>query len=78
MCGLDVWFAQLYLGVCPRLLYFFSVLWKYGYVRARRTFHDCRPVQSRAVAVQGRYLQDQLVLNMFWDLSSPLPKTVII
>ncbi|MQL84912.1 hypothetical protein Taro_017414 [Colocasia esculenta] len=26
-------------------------------VRARRTFHDRRPVQSRAVAVQGRYLQ---------------------
>ncbi|MQM06822.1 hypothetical protein Taro_039651 [Colocasia esculenta] len=26
-------------------------------VRARRTFLDCRPVQSRAVAVQGRYLQ---------------------
>ncbi|MQM20391.1 hypothetical protein Taro_053409 [Colocasia esculenta] len=25
--------------------------------RARRTFHDRRPVQSRAVAVQGRYLQ---------------------
>ncbi|MQL87934.1 hypothetical protein Taro_020487 [Colocasia esculenta] len=22
----------LYLGVCPRILYFFSVLWKYGYV----------------------------------------------
>ncbi|MQM06783.1 hypothetical protein Taro_039615 [Colocasia esculenta] len=26
-------------------------------VRARRTFLDRRPVQSRAVAVQGRYLQ---------------------
>ncbi|MQL92213.1 hypothetical protein Taro_024829 [Colocasia esculenta] len=26
-------------------------------VRARRTFHDRRPVQSRVVAVQGRYLQ---------------------
>ncbi|MQM07832.1 hypothetical protein Taro_040678, partial [Colocasia esculenta] len=26
-------------------------------VRARRTFHDRRPVQSRIVAVQGRYLQ---------------------
>ncbi|MQM14395.1 hypothetical protein Taro_047325 [Colocasia esculenta] len=26
-------------------------------VRARRTFHDRRPVQSRAVEVQGRYLQ---------------------
>ncbi|MQL97003.1 hypothetical protein Taro_029686 [Colocasia esculenta] len=26
-------------------------------VRARRTFHDRRPVQSRAIAVQGRYLQ---------------------
>ncbi|MQM09017.1 hypothetical protein Taro_041876 [Colocasia esculenta] len=26
-------------------------------VRARRTFHDRRPVQNRAVAVQGRYLQ---------------------
>ncbi|MQM12482.1 hypothetical protein Taro_045402 [Colocasia esculenta] len=23
---------ELYLGVCPRVLYFFSVLWKYGYV----------------------------------------------
>ncbi|MQL89069.1 hypothetical protein Taro_021635, partial [Colocasia esculenta] len=28
-----------------------------GSVRARRTFHDRRPVQSRAVAVHGRYLQ---------------------
>ncbi|MQL80915.1 hypothetical protein Taro_013371, partial [Colocasia esculenta] len=26
-------------------------------VRARRTFHDRRPVRSRVVAVQGRYLQ---------------------
>ncbi|MQL76210.1 hypothetical protein Taro_008597 [Colocasia esculenta] len=26
-------------------------------VRARRTFHDRRPAQSRAVAVQGQYLQ---------------------
>ncbi|MQL84544.1 hypothetical protein Taro_017051 [Colocasia esculenta] len=28
-----------------------------GSVRARRTFPDRRPVQGRAVAVQGRYLQ---------------------
>ncbi|MQL72503.1 hypothetical protein Taro_004840, partial [Colocasia esculenta] len=29
---LAVYFLQLYLGVCPRLLYFFSVLWKFGYI----------------------------------------------
>ncbi|MQL74065.1 hypothetical protein Taro_006415, partial [Colocasia esculenta] len=26
-------------------------------VRARRTSHDCRPAQGRAIAVQGQYLQ---------------------
>ncbi|MQM21682.1 hypothetical protein Taro_054726, partial [Colocasia esculenta] len=30
--GLGPCGSQLYLGVCPRILYFFSVLWKYGYV----------------------------------------------
>ncbi|MQM17355.1 hypothetical protein Taro_050323 [Colocasia esculenta] len=48
---------MVYLNVALRMALLSSASASSGKVRARRTFHDRRPVQSRAVAVQGRYLQ---------------------
>ncbi|MQL82897.1 hypothetical protein Taro_015378 [Colocasia esculenta] len=39
--------SSLHLGVCPRLLYFLSVLWKYGYASARSREADSDQVRYR-------------------------------
>ncbi|MQL95786.1 hypothetical protein Taro_028449 [Colocasia esculenta] len=36
-----VYFLLLYLGVCPRLLYTFSVLMEYGYVNCEKLYMKC-------------------------------------
>ncbi|MQL93080.1 hypothetical protein Taro_025712 [Colocasia esculenta] len=52
--------GSLYLGVCPRLLYFFSVLWKYGYASARSREADSVQVRYRYNGL-GRGVPPQLV-----------------
>ncbi|MQL97522.1 hypothetical protein Taro_030214 [Colocasia esculenta] len=36
-----VYFLLLYLGVCPRLLYTFTVLMEYGYVNCEKLYMKC-------------------------------------
>ncbi|MQL91002.1 hypothetical protein Taro_023605 [Colocasia esculenta] len=52
--------SLLYLGVCPRLLYFFSVLWKFGYASARSREADSDQVRYRFNGL-GRGIPPQLV-----------------
>ncbi|MQL85318.1 hypothetical protein Taro_017841 [Colocasia esculenta] len=67
-------FLQLYLGVCPRLLYFFSVLWKYGYVNCEIfikcgmflcVYTDCGLVSlARLRPVRGRRTRIKYVIGL--------------
>ncbi|MQM08307.1 hypothetical protein Taro_041162, partial [Colocasia esculenta] len=64
----------LYLGVCPRLLYFFSVLWKFGYVNCvifikcdvfLCVYTDCGLVSlARLRPVRGRRTRFKYVIGL--------------
>ncbi|MQL78351.1 hypothetical protein Taro_010779 [Colocasia esculenta] len=66
--------GSLYLGVCPRLLYFFSVLWKYGYVTCDIyikcdvflcVYTDCGLVSlARLRPVRGRRTRIKYVISL--------------
>ncbi|MQM17994.1 hypothetical protein Taro_050976 [Colocasia esculenta] len=65
---------QLYLGVCPRLLFFFSVLWKFGYVNCEIfikcgvflcVYTDCGLVSlARLRPVRGRWTRIKYVIGL--------------
>ncbi|MQL89154.1 hypothetical protein Taro_021722 [Colocasia esculenta] len=80
MCGVDVWLEQVPKSGCTivervvllncarkcRGVVQFSWKLAEGSVRARRTSHDRRPAQGRAVAVQGQYLQRCSSSSVVW------------
>ncbi|MQL83643.1 hypothetical protein Taro_016135 [Colocasia esculenta] len=71
---LVVYFLQLYPGVCPRLLYFFSILWKFGYVTCELyikcgeflcVYTDCGLVSlARLQPVRGRRTRIKYVIGL--------------
>ncbi|MQL91535.1 hypothetical protein Taro_024148 [Colocasia esculenta] len=71
---LVVYFFQLYLGVCPRLLYFLSALWKFGYVTCEIyikcgvflcVYTDCGLVSlARLRPVRGRRTRIKYVIGL--------------